>query len=102
MAPSRRMVDEYVADVEVAKKHFYVPAMSLEALSAIRRRCWDMEALFSVFHVGDVGVGVVWSGRGCRLGCGGCVCVPTLPMPVLLPEHERTMKEPGPRPSECA
>ena len=76
MAPCRRIVYEYVADVEVAKKRFYVPATSLEVLSAIQQRCWDMEALLSGFHVGDVGVGVVWSGCGCLLGCGGAyVCL---------------------------
>ena len=72
MALCSRIVDKYVADVEVAKKCFYVPATSLEALSAIRRRCQGMEALFSRFHVSDVCIRVVWSGRGCRLGYGGC------------------------------
>ena len=58
-------IDEHSADEEAAEKHFHVPATSSEALSAIQRRCQGMEALFSDFHVGDVGVGVVggWSGR---------------------------------------
>jgi hypothetical protein len=43
----------------LTRKGFYVLATSLEAVSAIRQRCRDMEALFSDFHVGDVGVGVV-------------------------------------------
>jgi len=59
------VIDEHVADEKAAKKRFRVPATSLEALSAIRRCCRDMEALFSVFHVGDVGVGVVGGCHGC-------------------------------------
>ena len=39
------VIDEHVADEKTAEKRF---------------------------HVGDLCVGVVWSGRGCRLGCGGC------------------------------
>jgi hypothetical protein len=56
------------ADEKAAKKHFHVLAMSLEALSAIQQRCRDMEALFSSFHIGDVGRGVIGGYRGCRLG----------------------------------
>jgi len=63
------MIDEHGADEEAADKCFHVPATSLEALSAIRRRCRDMEALFSSFHVGDVGGGVVGGCRGRRFGC---------------------------------
>ena len=57
-------IDEPSADEEAAEKHFHVPATSPEALSAIRRRCQDMEVLFSNFHVGEVGVGVVDCCRG--------------------------------------
>jgi hypothetical protein len=66
----RRMgvMGEDGADEEAAEKCFHVPATSPEALSAIRRRCRDMEALFSDFHVGDVRVGVVVGCRGHRLG----------------------------------
>ena len=64
------VIDEYVADEKATKKHFHVPATSLEALSAIRRRCRDMEAPFSGFHIGDVGVGVMWVRRRCWLGVG--------------------------------
>ena len=62
----------HVADVEVAEKHFHVLATSLEALSAIRRRCLDMEALFSDFHIGNVGVGVVGD---CFSRLSGCFVV---------------------------
>jgi len=69
------------ADVEATEICFHVPATSLEVLSAIQRRCQDMEALFSSFHVGDVGVGVVGGYRGRRFGrlvmswtCGACGC----------------------------
>src|SRR3984885_1972803 len=37
------MINEHVADEEAAEKHFPVPATSLEALSAIRRRCQAMD-----------------------------------------------------------
>ena len=60
---------EHVADEEAAEKHFHVPATSLEVLSAIQRHCRGMEALFSDFHSGGVGVGVVWSCIGRRFGC---------------------------------
>ena len=53
---------------EAAEKHFPVPATSLEALSAIQRRCQDMEVLFCTFHVGDVCVGIVGGCRGRRFG----------------------------------
>ena len=66
------------ADKEAAEKCFHVLATPLEALSAIRRRCWDMEALFSGFHIDEVGMGKVGSYPGRRLGrlvvsrvCGG-------------------------------
>ena len=62
------MMREMGADVEATEICFHVPATSLEALSAIRRRCRDMEALFSSFHVGDVGVGVVGGYSGRRFG----------------------------------
>ncbi len=88
MTPCRGIIIEYVTDVEGAEKCLHVPATSLEALSANRRRCWDMEALFCDFHASDVGIWVIWSGHGCRLGCVGCVCMPTLPTQVLLPERE--------------
>ena len=64
----RGVIGERVADKKAAKKRFHVPATSLEALSAIRRRCQAMEALFSDFHVGDVGVGIVGGRRGRRFG----------------------------------
>ena len=62
------MIDENGADKKAAKKRFHVLATSLEALSAIRRHCQDMEALFSDFHISDVGVGVVGSFFGHRSG----------------------------------
>ena len=78
MAPCRGVIGEHCADDKAAKKCFHVLAMSLEALSAIRRRCQDMEALFSGFHIGAVGVGLVGGYRGCQFGrlvvswmCGG-------------------------------
>ena len=64
----RGVIGEHVADEKAAKKHFHVPATSLEVLSAIRRHCWDMEVLFSGFHIGDVGRGVVGGGRDRRCG----------------------------------
>jgi len=64
----RGVMIEAGADEEAAEKPFHVPATPLEALSAIRRRCRDMEALFSRFHVGDVGRGVVGGCRGRRFG----------------------------------
>jgi len=88
MAPCRRIVKECVADVEVAEKRFHVPATSLEALSANRRHCWDMEALLSGFHAGDVGVGVIGCGRACSFGCMGCVHVPTSWVVVVLSEYD--------------
>jgi hypothetical protein len=60
----RGVISEHGADKEAAEKRFHVPATSLEALSAIRRHCRDMEVLFSDFHVGDMGVGVVEGYRG--------------------------------------
>jgi hypothetical protein len=40
------------------------------------QRCrWDMEVPFSIFHIGDVGVGVVGRGRGRYLAGRVCVCV---------------------------
>ena len=62
------MINEHVADEEAAEKHFHVPATSLEALSAIRRHCQDMEVLFCIFHIGDVGMGIVGGCRGRRFG----------------------------------
>ena len=62
------MIDENGTDEKAAKKCFHVLATSLEALSAIRRHCQDMEALFGDFHVSDVGVGVVGSLFGHRSG----------------------------------
>ena len=58
------MIDEDGTDEKAAKKHFHVLATSLEALSAIRRHCQDMEALFS-----NVGVGAVGSSFGHQSGC---------------------------------
>ena len=82
------MIGEHVADEEAAEKRFHVPATSLEALSAIRRRCRDMEALFSDFHVGDMGVGVVGGCRDHRFGCwGGVVDVEGGGVDVRLPEY---------------
>ena len=60
----RGVIDEHVTDKKAAKKHFHVPATLLEVLSAIRRHCRDMEALFSCFHISDVGRGVVGGCRG--------------------------------------
>ena len=62
------VIDEHIADEKVAEKHFYVPATSLEALSAIRQRCRDMEVLFSNFHIGDIGVGMVGHCHGHQSG----------------------------------
>ena len=62
------VIDEHITDEKVAEKHFYVPATSLEALSTIRRCCGDMEALFSDFHIGDIGVGMVGHCRGHQSG----------------------------------
>jgi hypothetical protein len=71
-------IDEDGADEEAAEKRLHVLATSLEALSAIRRCCQNMEVLFSHFHVGDMGMGVVGGRRGHRFGrlvvsgmCGG-------------------------------
>jgi hypothetical protein len=69
----RETSGECAADVEDAEKRFHVPVTSSEALSANRRCCRDMEALFSVFHVGEVGVGVVVVWRGRYVACTGCV-----------------------------
>ena len=66
-------IDEPSADEEAAEKYFHVLATSLEALSTIRRRCQDMEVLFSNFHVGDVGVGVVGCCHGHWFRHLGCV-----------------------------
>ena len=63
------MIDENGADEKATKKHIHVLATSLEALSAIRRHCRDMEALFSDFHIGNVGVGVVENCLSHWLGC---------------------------------
>jgi len=57
------VIGEHVADKKAAEKCFHVPATSLEALSAIQRRCQAMEALFS-----DVGVGIMGGCRGHRFG----------------------------------
>ena len=62
------MIDENGADEKAAKKCFHVLATSLEVLSAIRQHCQDMEALFSDFHISNVGVGVVGSFFGHRSG----------------------------------
>jgi len=87
------VIDEHVAEEEAAEKRFNVPATSLEALSAIRRRCRDMEALFSDFHIGDVRMGVVEGGRG--RWCGHLVVLQTCKQGVvvgLLPEYTRIKK----------
>ena len=64
------MIDEDGGTNEkAAKKCFHVLATSLEALSTIRRHCRDMEALFSDFHIGNVGVGVVENCLSHWLGC---------------------------------
>ena len=73
------MIDEDGTDEKAAKKCFHVLATLLEVLSAIRRCCRDMEVLFSDFHIGDVGVGVVGSFFGHRSGhfivaWACCVC----------------------------
>jgi len=101
MAPCRRIVYEYVADVEVAKKRFYVPATSLEALSAIRQRCRDMEALFSNFHVGNVG-GDGMERSWVSVGVWGAHTYAYFADASFIARAERIIKEPGPRPSECA
>jgi hypothetical protein len=96
----RGSINEHVADMGGAEKRFHVPATSLEALSANRRRCRDTEALFCDFHAGDVGVGMMGIGRACRLGCMWHVHVPALQVVVLLLEHDRTLKKrwaPGPQ-----
>jgi len=62
------VINEHVADEKAAKKHFHVPATSLEALSTIRQHCQAMEALFSDFHIGDMGMGIVGGCRGRRFG----------------------------------
>ena len=67
------VIDEPSANEEDAENHFHVPATSLEALSAIRQCCQDMEVLFSNFHIGDMGVGVVGCCRGCQFHHLGCV-----------------------------
>jgi len=41
----------HIANVEAAEKRFHGPATLLEVLSAIRRRCQAMEALFCSFLV---------------------------------------------------
>ena len=64
------MIDEDGGtDEKAAKKCFHVLATSLEALSTIRQHCQDMEALFSDFHIGNVGVGVVENCLSHWLGC---------------------------------
>jgi len=77
----RGVIDKHGTDEKAAEKCFHVPATSLEALSAIRWRCQDMEAIFSSFHIGSVGVRVVggwrggWFGRLAVLqGIGGGWC----------------------------
>ena len=62
------VIDEHIANEKVAEKHFYVPATSLEVLSAIQQDWRDMEALFSDFHVDDMGVGVVGGCHGHHSG----------------------------------
>jgi hypothetical protein len=59
----RGVIYEHIADDNAAEKRLDVLATSLEALSAIRRRRRDMEALCSDFDNGDVRMGVV---GGCR------------------------------------
>jgi len=66
VAPCRGVISEYIADVE---------------------------ALLCIFHISDVGVGVMWCGRGCSLGCGGCVRVPTSSVVVVLPEYKISVKK---------
>ena len=67
------VIDEHSANEEAAEKHFHVLATSPEALSTIRQCCQDMEVLFSDFHVGNMGVGVVGGCHGCRFCHLGCV-----------------------------
>ena len=74
-ASCRGTLSECTADVEAAEKCFHVPATSLEALSTNRQHCRDMEAHFSGFHVGSVGVRVVVRGCCRHLACMGCVRV---------------------------
>ena len=74
-ASCRGTLSECAADVEAAEKHFHVLATSLEVLSANRQHCRDMEALFSSFHIGGMGVGVVVRGCCCHLTCMGHVWV---------------------------
>jgi len=62
------VINKHVSDEKAAKKHFHVPATLLEVLSAIRQRYQDMEALFSDFHIGDMGMGVVGGWCGCQYG----------------------------------
>ena len=47
------MLDEWATNVEDAKMCVHAPAMSLEALSAIRRCCRDMEAVLCASHPRD-------------------------------------------------
>ena len=68
----RGTIDE--CNVEDAEKRFHVVAASLEARSANRRHCCDMEVLFSIFHIGDVGIGVMGRGHGHYLVGMWCVC----------------------------
>ena len=75
VALCRGTLSECATDMEAAEKRFHVPAMSLEALSANRRHCRDMEVLFSSFHIGSVGVGVMVRGRCRHLACMGHVWV---------------------------
>ena len=63
-----------------------------------------MEALFSIFHIGDVGVGVMGRWRSCYLVGRGCVYGFTVQE--VLPVYNRIRKKKknkfvGPRPIDC-
>jgi hypothetical protein len=71
VAPCRGTIRSLIYNIEVTKNRVHVPATASEALSAHRRRCRDMEALFCDFHGGGDRVGVTGSGGGGWLGCAG-------------------------------
>ena len=76
-ASCRGTLSECATDMEATEKRFHVPATSLGALGANRRHCrdMDMEVLFSSFHVGSMGVGVVVRECCHHLACMGHVWV---------------------------